>query len=248
LTERYAEYDRLARFYHRYWGGRYHQKALTVLDRILLPHIPPNAKILDLCCGTGHLTEALAGRGYRMTGIDGSEAMLRYAREALPAGEFILADARTFDLPDQFQAVISTFDSLNHVMTLGELARVFENVYRSLVPGGLFVFDLNMEEAYQTQWQKSSAIVEEEQACIVQGGYEPTEKIGRTDITMFYLEEGWRRSDLTLYQKCYTSEEICTALGQAGFIKLECHDMQKISGMAGDIGIGRMFFLARKPD
>lgn len=246
MPEQYADYDRLAWFYQRYWGVRYHQKALEVLDRLLLRKIPKEAAILDLCCGTGHLTQALAARNYKMTGIDGSEAMLQYAKERVPNGKFILEDARTFDLPPRFQAAISTFDSLNHIMELGELGLVFQNVHRVLMRGGLFVFDLNMEAAYQTEWQKSSAIVEESHACIVKGSYHAREKIGQTDITMFYLEEEWRRADLTLYQKCYTLEEVYAALDHAGFEQIESYDTVEALGMEEDLGVGRMFFVASK--
>ena len=46
--------------------------------------------------------------------------------------EFILSDARTFKLPPTFNAAFSTFDALNHVMTLEELQQAFKNVNQCL--------------------------------------------------------------------------------------------------------------------
>ena len=48
----------------------------------------------------------------------------------------------------QLAAVFSTFDSLNHVMSLDDMERVFRNVHAVLEAGGCFEFDLNMEEGY----------------------------------------------------------------------------------------------------
>ena len=138
----YSDYDQFARVYNRHWGTNFIPLVFPILEKYILCHIPSGARILDLCCGTGQLTRILTDRGYRVTGLDGSGEMLRFARENAPAAEFIVADARTFELPDNYQAVISVFDSLNHVMTLKDITSVFRNVYAALQPGGLFLFDL----------------------------------------------------------------------------------------------------------
>ncbi len=239
-------YDRLAWFYNQYWGARYHRQALPILERLLLCRIPSGAALLDLCCGTGHLTRELTARGYRVTGIDASEAMLRFARENVPTAEFLPLDARDFHFPPRFQAAISTFDSLNHVTDAEALATVFQNVYRALSAGGLFLFDLILEEAYRREWGKSSAIVEEDHVCIVRGGYDAGTRLGRTEITLFRREAAWQRWDVTLFQKCHSPEEIVSALQKAGFQNIGRFDAQRELGMAGEIGIGRAFFLAEK--
>lgn len=245
LVENETGYDRLAWFYNRYWGARYHHQALPIVEQLLLSRIPTGASLLDLCCGTGHLTRDLVGRGYRVTGIDSSEAMLRFARENVPAADFLARDARAFDLPSHFQAVLSTFDSLNHLLETQELVSVFRNVYRALSAGGLFLFDLNLEEAYLREWGKSSAIVAEDHACIVRGGYDPLTRLGRTEITMFRREGEWQRLDVTLFQKSHTPEEIRSALEETGFEQIGRDDANGL-GMTGEIGVGRAFFLAKK--
>ena len=125
--------------------------------------------------------------------------MLRFARENAPTAEFIVADARPFKLPDSYHAVTSTFDSLNHIMTLEELTSVFHNVYATLRQGGLFLFDLNMEEGYKISWQDSFDIIEGDHVCITRTSYRPGERTARFDVTIFRWQEGWQRSDLTLF-------------------------------------------------
>jgi SAM-dependent methyltransferase len=242
---RHSDYDPFAWFYNRYWGERFAEQVLPVLDRLVFPLWPAGGRILDLCCGTGQLAHALATRGFRVTGIDGSVAMLRHARENAPGAEFILADARSFTSPAGYDGVLSTFDSLNHVMSLPELTATFRNVHAALVEHGAFLFDLNMEEGYRARWRGTASIVEDDDVCIVLPGYDPKERIGRYDITLFELKAGgWQRSDLTLLQRCYSEAEVRSALGQAGFGEVSTYDAENDLGMPRNVG--RTFFLARK--
>jgi len=77
MHARYAEYDPFAWIYNRHWGPVAIQRFLPIVEKLVLPHLPTGAHILDLCCGTGQLSHALAERGYQVTGIDGSENMIR---------------------------------------------------------------------------------------------------------------------------------------------------------------------------
>ena len=83
--------------------------------------------------------------------------MLDYARQNAPLGHYLLDDARSFHLPEQFDAAFSTSASLNHIMTLADLTLVFRNLYQALRPGGLFVFDLNHPDQMQKWWRNHIA-------------------------------------------------------------------------------------------
>src|ERR1051325_3517154 len=115
-----APYDDFAWFYNRYWNEEFHSLAFPLLERIWLSRIPPRSRILDICCGTGFLAGLLSSRGYTVTGIDASATMIQYARENVPAAEFRVCDATQFRLPRNFDAAVSTFDSLNHILNPGE--------------------------------------------------------------------------------------------------------------------------------
>jgi SAM-dependent methyltransferase len=238
-------YDELAWFYNRYWGIRYHNLVFPVICRLLLPGLRPCSSILDLCCGTGHLSEKLATRGYGITGIDLSEKMLDFARERLPDGNFFPADARDLKIQGKFDAAVSTFESINHMLTIDEVLKVFRSVSSSLKEGGLFLFDFITEEAYTSEWSKSSALVESDNACIIRGGFDELTRIARTDITMFRLEERWKRTDVTVRQRCYETEEIVSALSTSGFRRIEIHNARTDCGMNEELGVGRFFVLAK---
>jgi SAM-dependent methyltransferase len=246
--ERYSEYDPFAAIYNRHWGYNFIPLILPILEKHLLDEVPAGGAILDLCCGTGQLAKLLSDRGYRVTGLDGSGEMLHYAGENAPGTEFILDDARSFSLPGRFDAVISVFDSLNHVMTIGELASVFRNVCESLKPGGLFLFDLNMAAGFRTSWHDEFSIIEDDNVCVLRSNYNPEEKAARFVATIFTLDNGWQRTDLTLLQKCYTAEEVLEALRAAGFKEADaysCDILQGLVGLTGDAE--RAFFIGRRP-
>jgi trans-aconitate methyltransferase len=67
----------------------------------------PGELILDIGCGTGHLTQAIAESGAHVIGIDSSASMIETARAAYPDLEFLVADARHFSFPTPFDAVFS---------------------------------------------------------------------------------------------------------------------------------------------
>jgi SAM-dependent methyltransferase len=98
--------------------------------------------VLDICCGTGLLAAELVARGYRVVGIDASEAMLARARQLL--GSAVTLDRMV--LPDLtvdgvFDAAVCTFDGLNY-LTVGELQRTLKALVLRLRPAAWLVFDV----------------------------------------------------------------------------------------------------------
>jgi SAM-dependent methyltransferase len=244
-VERYANYDPFSWFYERYWCEEVPPAIFTVIERLLLPSLPPESRILDLCCGTGYTTARLERMGYSVTGLDGSEKMLKFAKRHAPRSRFVLADARSFKLPEAFDAVVSTFDSLNHLMTLKELEAALTCVRRALVPGGLFLFDMNTESGFLQHWADYFSIVEKDEACVLRGHYDREEKIGRYDIAMFRRTgEAWQRSDALIMERCYSMKEIREALRRTGFKEFSVFDAERDLGLTDHIG--RKFFLARR--
>src|SRR6185437_9786107 len=112
------------------------------------PALSPGAAILDVCCGCGHVTEALTARGYNVTGLDSSQELLARASKLLPDTRFVISDVRNFVSAERFDGALSTFDSLNHLLSYADLAAAFRSVKRALKPGAPFFFDMNLEEAY----------------------------------------------------------------------------------------------------
>lgn len=245
--DRYRDYDPFAWLYANHWGADYHKQAYDVLERLFLRRLKRGAAILDLCCGDGRLTAALHRRGYQMVGLDGSERLLEIARERHPGIQFIAADARDFELSGRFDAVISTFDALNHIMSPDEFGAVCVQVAKVLQPGGYFAFDLNREAAFTDLWAQSSAQVEHDVVHVSLGAYDPASRVARCDITLFRRMDGeWRRSDFTLSEYAHREQDVMSSLLAAGFEDMQVYDAQADLGMCGNIGWERDFYLARR--
>jgi SAM-dependent methyltransferase len=248
-NSRYSEYDPFAWLYNKHWGDRFAPTALAVIDELVLPRLAPGAEVLDLCCGTGQMAQLLSERGYRVTGIDGSENMLFYARENAPEAHFILSDARIFTADTAFDAAVCVFDSLNHVMSIGELEEVFRSVYGALKDNGTFLFDLNTEAGYSANWHGVFGIVEDDHVCVIKNSYDTADKIALFDATLFRLEREWYRTDFKLTQKCYAGDEIRQRLERTGFTAIQTYEFTREKGLGpmSDKSV-KAFFLCRKSE
>ncbi|MBW7956991.1 MAG: class I SAM-dependent methyltransferase [Deltaproteobacteria bacterium] len=248
-TRENSPYDGLAWFYDRYWGGsgyNFHSFVMGALDKVLLLKLPPGARILDLCCGTGHLTKMLFERGFKVVGADCSIEMLRFAKRNTPAAGFFATDARSFFLPARFDAVVSTFDSMNHIMEPRDLERVFRNVKASLCDGGVFAFDLLLEEAYEVMWKKSGFFLEDDNACLIRGTYDCSRRVASVKLTLFRNDGGWKRSDVTVTERFHPLDEVVSSLESCGFSSIEVHRAGIDFDMPADEGKGRVFISAKK--
>lgn len=245
--ERYDAYDPIAGVYNRHWGY-FADRIYPVLDRLVLRDLSPGSAVLDLCCGTGQLAAVLSDKGYTVTGVDGSAGMIEIARRNAPEVAFLVQDARALSLDGRFAAVFSTFDSLNHVMTLDDLEQVFRNVHAVLEAGGCFEFDLNMEAGYLQRWRGSFGIVEDDLVCVARSSRDEEKRIGRMDLTVFESEgTGWKRTDVSLLQRWYREKDIRERLRRGGFEGIQAFDKNDPIKEGAPDEPGRMFFVARKP-
>jgi SAM-dependent methyltransferase len=197
--DRYSEYDAWGWFYDQTMGPAYAKTQFACLEKLLLAQVSAPAKLLDVCCGTGHLVRSLTMQGYRVTGIDGSEQMLQFASKNAPEADFQLADVRYFDMSQQqFDAAFSTSASLNHMIGLNELELVLRRVYQSLKPGGLFLFDLNHHEQMQKWWRDRVAEGEigSDYAWSIRPAYNSANHQGAFTVTMYRRSNGWKIAEL----------------------------------------------------
>jgi trans-aconitate methyltransferase len=76
-------------------------------DLLALLDPEPGERVLDVGCGTGHLTAEIAAQGTDVVGIDAAPAMVDQARESHPDCTFEVADVREWDPESTFDAVFS---------------------------------------------------------------------------------------------------------------------------------------------
>lgn len=117
----------------------------------------PVRTVLEICCGTGLMLAELARRGYAVTGLDRSAAMLERARRRM-GGETALIRADLPDIPAAvggFDAVVSCAGGLNY-LSEAQIAATFGAVARLLPAGGTFAFDVFGSGFYAKFFDSSS--------------------------------------------------------------------------------------------
>jgi trans-aconitate 2-methyltransferase len=111
---------------------RYGEDVITLLDP------KPGERILDVGCGTGHLTHQIAERGAEVIGLDQSPAMIAEAKTNYPQLASVQADAADFRFDQPFDAVFSNA-ALHWILTP---EKVIASVWEALKPGGRFVAEM----------------------------------------------------------------------------------------------------------
>lgn len=103
--------------------------------------------IADICCGTGHQVKALSQKGFNVTGVDISQAMINKAKENYPEGNFILGNA--------LDNTLFKMNSLTHILCLyfsiyyiKDKRHFFDNCMDWLMPGGYLVVHLVERETF----------------------------------------------------------------------------------------------------
>lgn len=131
--------DYLIVYKHRDFGG-----ARQEVERMIAwLGLPQGSKVLDLCCGMGRHSLALAQAGYEVTGVDLSEVLLREAKSQAGAEQvaWLRSDMRDLPLTGGFDAVVNLFTSFGYFEEDEEQLKVLREIYRMLKPGGKFVID-----------------------------------------------------------------------------------------------------------
>lgn len=186
--------------------------------------------LLDLGCGTGSLTEQLAGFGYDMIGVDNAEEMLEIAMEKRVASGhdilYLLQDMREFELYGTVAAVVSICDSMNYLTELSDVEQVMRLANNYLDPGGVFIFDLNTEYKYREILADNTFAEEREESSFIwENFYDEEERLNEYDLTLFIREgELYRKFKETHYQRAFSLEEIRGAAERAGMEFVAAYD------------------------
>ena len=160
-------YDALARHFDAWqqaFGGPYDDLILPRVLAALARHATPVRRVADLGFGTGDLVVALAQAGYQMVGVDRSPEMLAVARAKVlaaslsPAPVLEQQDLRALCLEPAVDAAVCVYTVMNQLTGDDDLARALGAIHDALVPRGLFVFELNLPEAYVRYWSGTETV------------------------------------------------------------------------------------------
>jgi SAM-dependent methyltransferase len=235
-----AGYRNLPPFYDR-WQKSYGKDFSTLIFPRLIASIRAHRisgrTMVDVACGTGTLALLMARRGWEVFGVDASEGMLAEASDKLAGSSlpvaFFRQDMRELALPRPVHLATSFFDSLNHIMTAGDLGLVFRRVRQSLVPGGWFIFDTSTERCFTTLWTKSETFQERDFSIVLDNSYDRAARSALCNVTLNVSRDGGTvRLNETVRERFYTDDEVSGLLAGAAFAVRECEQFNFTSNPA----------------
>ncbi|MFZ5945959.1 MAG: class I SAM-dependent DNA methyltransferase [Bacillota bacterium] len=222
------------------------------IARLINFHGAPGHSLLDAGCGTGSITTLLAQHSFKVTGIDISEEMLTQAEQKSRSNgikiPYFKQDIRNLSFREEFDIVVSTFDTLNYLIEPGDIKKGIANIYLALKRQGIFIFDINSHyKLANTLSENVFTYNTDELVYIWENCYDEINQLCQMDLTFFALDHTsgkYLRFNETHMQKAFYTEEICTLLMDSGF---------EILGIYGELAFEspmeneeRIFFAARK--
>lgn len=198
-------------------------------------------EVLEVACGSGEITIALARKGYAVYASDRSEAMLKQARQKKDAElvkEWKRMDMRALE-GGLYDGILCLCDSFNYLLEEEDVRRFFQRAWEHLRPGGVLLVDMHSldrlaefreeyNEAGRVNEQSYQWTIESEEDCIYQ-------------TFAFYDAEG--RAQLEQHiQRVYDPQWILSELKRCGFVVEVKTDFTKDGIVPGE----KQFYIGRR--
>lgn len=136
-------YKNFAKIYDKFMKNCNYDEWAEYVQELIVKGAPAGSKLLDLGCGTGETLVRLKDK-FQCSGLDLSQGMLEIAHKKLKnkGVQLFMGDMREFNTYEQYDIIISLFDTVNHLTNLEDLNDLLESVKRSLNSGGIYIFDV----------------------------------------------------------------------------------------------------------
>jgi SAM-dependent methyltransferase len=194
-----------------------------IVDRIERLALPARgATVLDACCGPGRHSIELASRGYRVTGVDITEAYLEAARasaEGLPDVRFVRADIRAFEGLGEFDLALNLFTSFGYFAEPEDDLEALYRIRTSLKPGGKLVLETQGKETTVRDFVEGESF--ERADCRVRTEYSVVGAWEGLRERWILEREGSPAADFSFVLRLYSAVEMHSALLKAGFEKVD---------------------------
>ncbi|WP_298816622.1 class I SAM-dependent methyltransferase [Chloroflexus sp.] len=247
-------YNRYAAVYDGSGQIRFALLTGIYLEEILQRHPVDGRRALDLACGTGTLLAILAERGWEVTGLDASAAMLAQAaaklaqastRVELYQGD--MRDVATLLPANTFDLVTCTYDSLNYLIGGNDLATCLRGIAQVLAPGGLFVGDMNTRHFLAVDWGHCLLSEQPGYVQVEQTHFDPVSDTSTMWLTGFIGNDhdGYERFDEIHIERAYPTEQVAMLINTAGLTIEGCYDGFTFQPPVATTQ--RIFWVARKP-
>lgn len=176
----------------------------------------PKGNIMELACGSGEITIALANAGYHVNASDISGDMIAEAKkkEGSELVTWSTMDMCAFTDTSIYDGILCLCDSFNYLLEEAQVRALFTQVYEHLHDGGCFIMDMHSQDRlleFQEEYNEAGRIDRQEYQWTI---YSEEDCIYQNFA--FYDEEG--RVTLEQHiQRCYDPLYIEQVLKETGF-------------------------------
>lgn len=208
---------------------------------------PRNA--VDLACGTGSVSVLLAKKGLQVTGVDMAEDMLTVAAEKAQELEnppmFVCQKLQQLRLPRGVDLAVCALDSLDYILDPKDCEEAIRRVYKTLNPGGIFIFDVNTPEKLRSMDGQVFLDEDDDVYCVWRGKFDEKTNICSYGMDLFQRRgNAWHRSFEEHKEYAYSIPQLTGFLRSAGFTDICVYgDRRMESPNSAD---QRVYFKARK--
>ncbi len=215
-------YEGFSKIYDRLMEHADYDLWAEYVDRYISDYCDKAEEILDLGCGTGEVLIRLCDK-YRISGVDLSEEMLSVAQKKIEIKgksiQLYKQDMRELECGQEYDAVISLFDTVNHLKSLSDLEKTFFAVNKNLKDGGIYIFDVVTRQLMDDMFEGGSFVDERDDLFIV-WEHEVDEEGLDYVYTNFFIESKdgmYERISEEYVKKIFTHDEIRSCADRAGF-------------------------------
>lgn len=240
-------YREFSEFYDRLMTDVDYDAYAAYLLRLFEKHDgKPPKTVLDIACGSGSLTAALAARGVDPIGVDASAEMLARAAEKLPNALWLCQDMRQMDLYGTVDGAVCTLDSINHLCKTADVAAMFRRARLFVEPHGLFIFDVNTPYKHR-EVLADRAFVFEEDGVLCTWRTQYTARTGQVTMWLDFFAEDedgrYERYSDVVRERAYSERTLRRLLAETGWDTLAVYGEYTEDAPADTCE--RMVFVAR---
>jgi SAM-dependent methyltransferase len=217
-----AAYDALAPGYDTLTGWHDHAGWTEIVEDCARDAGLAGCRLLDVACGTGNTIMPMLARGYDVTGVDVSSAMIAEARRKTGGrARLMVADMRELPMLGGFDLVWCLGDALNYLHDRADLEAACAGFARNLAPGGVVAFDVNTLATFRTLYTSLLAVPGRDQVVLVEGRGRPDVRAGGAatawiDRLQRQKSGWWTRTRSEHHHRHHPEPELRRALASAG--------------------------------
>lgn len=185
--------------------------------------------LCDFACGTGLLMKYFQDRGIQVFGCDISKEMVRISAERTGIEDplkLCVADMVVFNPAGKTDMTTCNFDSINYLEHAELWQSFFNNVFKALNPGGVFIFDFITENDLKHNWPGHSLTIKRKNwSCTRLSRYDAASQTGYEEMHWFlYRNNRWHNRTETHKHVSFNQNQVKDMLVCSGFIGIKMKD------------------------